>query len=127
MAYLVDTHTLLWHFNGDSQMSHIAMSILKDNKEKKCISIVSLWEIAIKIGVGKLRLEFDFADIKQMLSRSNIFLLDVNVEHTQTIIQLPLHHRDPFDRMIIAQAITENLTIISKDKNFSLYPIKLLW
>jgi len=127
MAYLIDTHTLLWHFNGDNQMSISAMEILKDNKQKKYTSIASVWEIAIKMSIGKLLLEFSFNEIEVKLAGSNISLLDISVEHTKEIISLPLHHRDPFDRMIIAQSITENLTIISKDKNFSLYPIKLLW
>ena len=127
MAYLIDTHTLLWHFNGDNQMSISAMEILKDNKQKKYTSIASVWEIAIKMSIGKLLLEFNFNEIEVKLAGSKISLLDTSVKHTEEIISLPLHHRDPFDRMIIAQSITENLTIISKDKNFSLYPIKLLW
>ena len=127
MPYLIDTHTLLWHFNGDKQMSNSAMEILKNNKLEKYISIASVWEIAIKNSIGKLQLEFSFDEIEVKLAGSNISLLNISVEHTQKIISLPLLHRDPFDRMIIAQSITENLTIISKDKNFSLYPIKLLW
>ena len=127
MAYLIDTHTLLWHFNGDNQMSISAMEILKDNKQKKYTSIASVWEIAIKMSIGKLLMEFSFNEIEVKLAGSNISLLDISVEHTRKIISLPLYHRDPFDRMIIAQSITENLTVISKDKNFSLYPIKLLW
>ena len=127
MAYLIDTHTLLWHFNGDKQMSNSAIEILKNNKLEKYISIASVWEIAIKLGIGKLVLDFSFNEIEENLTGSNISLLNISVKHTQQIISLPLHHRDPFDRMIIAQSITENLTIISKDKNFSLYPIKLLW
>ena len=126
MAYLIDTHTLLWHFNGDKQMSNSAIEILKNNKLEKYISIASVWEIAIKLGIGKLVLDFSFNEIEEKLTGSNISLLNISVKHTQQIISLPLHHRDPFDRMIIAQSITENLTIISKDKNFSLYPIKLL-
>ena len=127
MPYLIDTHTLLWHFNGDKQMSNSAMEILKDNKLEKYTSIASVWEIAIKVSIGKLLLEFSFDEIEIKLAGSNISLLDISVEHTQKIISLPLHHRDPFDRMIIAQSIAEDLTIISKDKNFPLYPIKLLW
>ena len=127
MAYLIDTHTLLWHFNGDKQMSNSAIEILKNNKLEKYISIASVWEIAIKLGIGKLVLDFSFNEIEEKLTGSNISLLNISVKHTQQIISLPLHHRDPFDRMIIAQSITENLTVISRDKNFSLYPIKLLW
>ena len=127
MSYLIDTHTLLWYFKGDLQLSKTANDILEDEKKEKFVSIASLWEIAIKLKIEKLELDYPFADIEHKLSFENIILLNISFEHTQKIISLPLHHRDPFDRMIIAQSITENLTVISKDKNFSLYPIKLLW
>lgn len=127
MSYLIDTHTLLWYFKGDLQLSKTANDILEDEKKEKFVSIASLWEIAIKLKIEKLELDYPFADIEHKLSFENIILLNISFEHTQKIISLPLHQRDPFDRMIIAQSITENLTVISKDKNFSLYPIKLLW
>jgi PIN domain nuclease of toxin-antitoxin system len=127
MSYLIDTHTLLWYFKGDLQLSKTANDILEDEKKEKFVSIASLWEIAIKLNIEKLELDYPFADIENKLSFENIILLNISFEHTQKIISLPLHHRDPFDRMIIAQSITENLTVISKDKNFPLYPIQLLW
>ncbi len=127
MTYLIDTHTLLWYFKGDSQLSKTANDILENEEQKKYVSIVSLWEIAIKLNIEKLQLDYPFADIEHKLSFENIRILQTNFLHTQQLLILPLLHRDPFDRMIIAQSITENLTVISKDKNFSLYPIKLLW
>ena len=127
MSYLIDTHTLLWYFNGDLQLSKKAGNILEDEQEKKYVSIASIWEIAIKMNIERLNLDYPFKDIKPKLRFENIEILSISFSHTQQILNLPLHHRDPFDRMIIAQSIAENLTIISKDKNFSLYPIKLLW
>ena len=127
MSYLIDTHTLLWYFKGDSQLSIKAKDILEDEKKDKYVSIVSIWEIAVKLTIEKIQLDYPFSDIVHKLSFEKIGILNVSFKHTQQIISLPLHHRDPFDRMIIAQSITEDLTIISKDKNFSLYPIKLLW
>lgn len=127
MSYLIDTHTLLWYFKGDSQLSIKAKDILEDEKKDKYVSIVSIWEIAVKLTIEKIQLYYPFSDIVHKLSFEKIGILNVSFKHTQQIISLPLHHRDPFDRMIIAQSITEDLTIISKDKNFSLYPIKLLW
>ena len=115
MSYLIDTHTLLWYFKGDLQLSKTANDILEDEKKEKFVSIASLWEIAIKLKIEKLELDYPFADIEHKLSFENIILLNISFEHTQKIISLPLHHRDPFDRMIIAQSVTENLTVISKD------------
>ena len=127
MAYLLDTHTLLWYHNGDSQLSVKAKEILDNTDVQKYFSIASFWEIAIKISVKKLRLDYSFNELHEKIVVRNIPVLNININHTETISNLPLHHRDLFDRMIIAQSITEDLTIISKDKNFSLYPIKLLW
>jgi PIN domain nuclease of toxin-antitoxin system len=127
MSYLIDTHTLLWYFKGDLQLSKTANEILEDGKKQKYVSMASLWEIAIKVNIERLQLDYPFADIEHKLKFENIGILNISFLHTQHVLNLPLHHRDPFDRMIIAQGITEGLTIISKDKNFSLYPIKLLW
>ena len=127
MSYLIDTHTLLWYFKGDSQLSIKANDILEDEKKERFVSIASIWEIAIKLNIEKLQLDYPFSDIVHKLNFENIGILNVSFLHVEQIRTLPLYHRDPFDRMIIAQSITENLTIISKDKNFSLYPIKLLW
>ncbi len=127
MSYLIDTHTLLWYFKGDSQLAIKAKDILEDEKKDKYVSIVSIWEIAVKLTIEKIQLYYPFSDIVHKLSFEKKGILNVSFKHTQQIISLPLHHRDPFDRMIIAQSITEDLTIISKDKNFSLYPIRLLW
>ena len=127
MNCLIDTHTLIWFFNGDSQLSDNALKVLNDDSNNKLISIASLWEISIKVNVGKLELAYPYNTIMPKLLLNKISILNIAFNHTENYINLPLHHRDPFDRMIIAQSITEDLTIISKDKNFSLYPIKLLW
>ena len=127
MSYIIDTHTFIWYFNGDNQLSKPALNVLDDKGKDKYLSIASVWEIAIKVTIGKLELTYPFYTIEEKLGLNNISILPVKFEHTNQLISLQLYHRDPFDRMIIAQSITEDLTIISKDKNFSLYPIKLLW
>jgi PIN domain nuclease of toxin-antitoxin system len=127
MPFLLDTHTFIWYFNGDPQLSKIALDILDDKTKIKSLSIASLWEIAIKVNAGKLELGYPFNTIEGKLIVNQINVLPVSFRHTDFLINLPLHHRDPFDRMIIAQSIVEDLTVISKDKNFTLYPIKLLW
>ena len=127
MNLLLDTHSVIWFLNGDNQLSNTASVLIRDVDNNRFLSIASLWEVAIKIKTGKLELDFLFADFEEKLRENAITILPVSFEHTKQLLDLELHHRDPFDRMIIAQSVTENLTIISKDKNFSLYPIKLLW
>lgn len=127
MANLLDTHALIWFIEGDRLLSDKAISAINDEADFNFVSIASIWEIAIKLNVQKLKLETSFLGIQKKMDENGFKLLPVNFEHTLILKDLPLHHRDPFDRMIIAQSITEDLTIISKDKNFSLYPIKLLW
>ena len=118
MAYLLDTHTLLWYHNGDSQLSTVAKEIIDNTTIKKYFSIASFWEIAIKISVEKLKLDYSFSELNEKISPYNISVLTIEIPHAEAVSNLPLHHRDPFDRLIIAQSITEDLTIISKDKNF---------
>ena len=127
MANLLDTHALIWFIEGDRLLSDKALSAINDEADFNFVSIASIWEIAIKLNVEKLKLQTSFLGIQKKMDENGFKLLPVNFEHTLILKDLPLHHRDPFDRMIIAQSITEDLTIISKDKNFSLYPIKLLW
>ena len=127
MANLLDTHALIWFIEGDRLLSDKAISAINDEADFNFVSIASIWEIAIKLNVEKLKLQTSFLGIQKKMDENGFKLLPVNFEHTLILKDLPLHHRDPFDRMIIAQSITEDLTIISKDKNFSLYPIKLLW
>ena len=127
MANLLDTHALIWFIEGDRLLSDKALSAINDEADFNFVSIASIWEIAIKLNVQKLKLQTSFLGIQKKMDENGFKLLPVNFEHTLILKDLPLHHRDPFDRMIIAQSITEDLTIISKDKNFSLYPIKLLW
>ena len=127
MNLLLDTHSAIWFLNGDNQLSNNTSVLIRNVQNNRFVSIASLWEVAIKIKTGKLELDFLFADFEENLRKNAMTILPVSFKHTKQLLDLELHHRDPFDRMIIAQSITENLTIISKDKNFSLYPIKLLW
>jgi len=127
MANLLDTHAHIWFIEGDRLLSAKALSAINDEAYFNFVSIASIWEIAIKLNVEKLKLQTSFLGIQKKMYENGFKLLPLNFEHTLILKDLPLHHRDPFDRMIIAQSIAEDLTIISKDKNFSLYPIKLLW
>lgn len=126
MRYLLDTHTLLWFLQGNKQLAKETREI--ENVENKCYtSIASAWEIAIKTKLGKLELEFPFEKLAEYLFFNDIKLLPISFEHLQRLMTIDVIHKDPFDRIIVAQALYEDLTIISKDENFAGYGIKLLW
>jgi len=126
--YLLDTHTLLWFLSGDDRMSAESKNIISDPKNHCYISIASLWEIAIKIKIGKLKLTFELNELATYLFKNNIEILPIGFEHILETLNLEDHHRDPFDRIILAQAKCERLALISKDENFAKYDhIKLIW
>lgn len=128
MEYLLDTHTFLWFINGDDQISQKAKNAIADPEAMKYISIASLWEIAIKVNLKKLSLDMAYADLRQQVIGNGFEILPITFEHTTILVGLELHHRDPFDRIIISQALSEKLTVIGKDENFYKYNgLKLLW
>lgn len=125
---LVDTHALLWFLFDDPQLSDSADRLLTDPTISKVLSVVSLWEIATKVAIGKLRLGMSYAAFQsQHVAASELDILDVDLRHILTYADLPLYHRDPFDRLIIAQAHTEGLPVLTRDANFKSYPVAVLW
>jgi len=127
MRFLIDTHTFLWFILDSNELSDLALSLLESDADL-WISSGSLWEIAIKVSVKKLTLPQPFdIFITNQLKINEIEILYPKIEHLNTLSQLPLYHRDPFDRLIIAQAMVENVAIISKDSLFDLYEVQLLW
>lgn len=127
MEYLVDTHTLLWYLDGSPALPQ-KLAVTLDNSEKIVVSIVSLWEITIKSSLGKIELAFSLEQIRDKMSADRRFkMLDISFSHLITLNKLQHHHNDPFDRLLIAQGISENLAIVSADKHFAAYPIKVLW
>ena len=127
MNYLIDTHTFIWFIEGDDTLSKEAKKEIRHIHNDCYLSIASLWEIAIKSGNGKLKLKVPFNKIADFLSGTNIKLLSIEFRHLQTLLSLELIHRDPFDRIIIAQAVTDDLIILTRDKIFPGYPVKCLW
>lgn len=127
MQLLLDTHPFIWFINGDNQLPEKVKNLIADSKNECFLSIASIWEIAIKTSLGKLELQSDFDKITDFLFETNIEILPVRFEHFQTLLKLEYHHRDPFDRVIISQGITENLMVMSKDEIFDKYPINLIW
>lgn len=127
MNVLLDTHTFIWYFQGSEQVSLKALETLEDLDNILYLSIASLWEIAIKTGLGKLSLDVPFHELKAILDQFLIKILPITFDDTECYQGLPLHHRDPFDRILIAQAISNSLPIASADAIFDAYPIQRVW
>jgi len=127
MGYLLDTHSFLWFIGGNSELSQQAKGIIQNPENSMYLSIASFWEIAIKLNIGKLTIDISFDDLKKEADNNDFRLLLVQYEDTHVLTKLDLFHKDPFDRILIAQAIQNNLTMITKDTNFEAYPIKMIW
>jgi PIN domain nuclease of toxin-antitoxin system len=128
MKVLVDTHTFLWAFLHDHRLTSKAKQILRSDEHELVFSLVSLWEIAIKIKTGKLNtIGSSVAYIRDEMNAYGMELLPIRYEHILQLESLPHHHSDPFDRLLIAQAITESLPILTGDKAFKDYGVKLIW
>lgn len=128
MRYLLDTHTLIWLFENNPQLSSQARSIITDESNELFVSIASIWEMTIKSSLGKLNLSIPLSDlVAQKLIPSDIQLLPVQLEHLAILQTLPFHHRDPFDRILIAQSISERLTLLSADAAFKNYDVDCDW
>lgn len=126
MTYLLDTHTLLWFLENDPQLPTTTRLRIEETPNI-FVSIISLWEIAIKTNLGKLTLQIPFTDLQTELTAQNLTQLPITFTDLTTYQSLPLHHRDPFDRLLIAQAINYSLTLISRDNAFSAYPLQQIW
>lgn len=126
MKLLLDTHILLWYLEGHSNLPEAQRLKIEDRRNQVAVSAVSLWEMTIKIAIGKLELMDDLATIENTLLRQGILILPIQTVHLQRLLSLPFHHRDPFDRLIIAQALAEEMTLVSDDTAFSTYPVSLL-
>jgi PIN domain nuclease of toxin-antitoxin system len=128
MRVLLDTNSFLWFIGGSDRLSIDAKNTITDPQNHLVLSAASLWEIAIKVGLGKLDLLQPYGQlIPQQLEENDIAVLPIEIGHLNKVIDLPFHHRDPFDRLIIAQALAEGVPIISSDAAFSHYAVKLIW
>ncbi len=128
MRLLLDTHTFLWFIGKNPKISPVARNHIMNNPAELYLSIVSLWEIVIKVSIGKLTLHQLFEILfPSQLTINGIKELGVDISHTTLVSKLPYHHHDPFDRMLIAQAITENMSFVSADTAFDAYGITRLW
>jgi PIN domain nuclease of toxin-antitoxin system len=123
---LLDTHAFIWYSEDDSKLPESIETEI-ETADRVCISIASLWEIAIKLSIGKLSLRSNYESTEASLEPAGIILLPISFADTVRVMNLPLHHRDPFDRVLIAQSINNSLTLVSCDAAFTAYPIQLRW
>ena len=128
MRLLVDTHVFLWALLDDHRLSKKAKQILRSDEHELVFSLVSLWEIAIKMKTGKLNaVGSSVAYIHDEMEAFGMELLPIRYEHLLQLESLPAHHGEPFDRLLLAQAVTESLPILSHDRMFGRYPVKVIW
>jgi PIN domain nuclease of toxin-antitoxin system len=128
VTIILDTHTFLWFIAGDKKLSAQARSLIEDPNNRVLLSIVSLWEIVVKASTGKLSLSRSFADlIREDVDGNGIEVLPTTLAHLETLSTLPLLHRDPFDRLLIAQSISEGIPIVGTDMAFDQYSVSRLW
>lgn len=128
MNYIIDTHTFLWAISDSDSLSESANNLIEDVRNKIHLSIASLWEMSIKISIGKLELEESFDTlIPRELYNFDINILSIEIDHLSHLAALPLHHRDPFDRLIISQSFIEDYPIIGQDSKFNAYGVHIIW
>jgi len=128
MKVLLDTHAFLWFIEDSPKLSASARSVIEDGLNAPLLSVASLWEMAIKISLGKLTLTEPFETmVPEQLDLNGIDQLGIEFEHVTQVSKLPFHHRDPFDRLLVAQALVEELLIISADGALDAYGVRRLW
>lgn len=128
MRYLVDAHTLLWSQDEISKLSPVATAALTDPAHDRLVSIATIWEIGIKVAIGKLSLSKPFSEwTETAIADLALTVFPITVEHVERQTRLAFHHRDPFDRLLIAQALVEDIPLISCDTQFDAYGVTRIW
>jgi PIN domain nuclease of toxin-antitoxin system len=125
--YLLDTHVAIWFLTGDTLLSQTADQIISEGVNRIYVSVISAWELAIKISIGKLRFPGNAAGFIQAVQDNDITIIPIMPSHLTALESLPLIHRDPFDRLLIATALDEQISLISADKNIAQYDVPLIW
>jgi PIN domain nuclease of toxin-antitoxin system len=125
---LIDTHVFIWYIQNSERLPSSVATLINAGGNEILFSIASIWEMAIKQSTGKLNLGVPYIGfIEEQMRLNNIELLPISLNHIELVITLPFHHRDPFDRILIAQAIAEDILLISADSVFALYPVQRMW
>ncbi len=128
MKLLLDTHTFIWMDAAPEKLPRQVTELLQNPEHNLLLSVVSVWEIQIKTQLGKLDIHNDLVKlVQEQQERNRLIVLPVTLVHVLALGKLPLHHKDPFDRLLIAQAVSENAALLSHDSAFAAYPISLLW
>ena len=125
---LLDTHAFLWFVSADPRLGEKAESLIGDPRITKHISIASVWEIAVKTQLKKLTLGTDYDSfVREFITDRELELVPIELGHLSVVASLPLHHRDPFDRLIIAQSIALDLPVLTRDSSYADYEIEVVW
>jgi PIN domain nuclease of toxin-antitoxin system len=128
VKYLLDTHALIWFLEGDSKFSKAAALAFTEADNAFYVSVVSIWEIAIMLSLGKLRLRLRVEDeLRNFLSENGFLQMDIEYAHVASVASLPFKHKDPFDRLLITQALIEGMIFISHDPIVDKYGLNRLW
>jgi len=127
MNVLLDTHAVIWFITEDNHLPIRTKGLIEDTTNTCFVSIASLWELGIKHSLGKLELITDIKKLFELIEQSGLTILPITASHILANTILPFHHRDPFDRLIIAQAKSEGLKLISKDRQLNVYEIDMIW
>ena len=127
MRLLLDTHTFIWWDTDPDKLSVIASRFLHDEEHELFFSVASAWEMQIKLQLGKLKLDIPLAEMIEAQRVNGLEILPIALSHVLALGELPTHHRDPFDRLLIAQANAEGATLVSKDSVFANYSVDVVW
>ena len=128
MKVLLDTHVFIWLDTQPEKLSKRALDVCQDTDNQLYLSMASIWEMQIKVQLGKLKLKIPIADMLTVQQQENdLNVLNIALTHIYQLQALPFHHNDPFDRLIIAQSVLENMTLISVDEKFKSYDLPVLW
>ena len=128
MTHLLDTHAFLWFIAGSDQLSSHARARIEDENNDRLLSVAGLWEMAIKTSLGKLDVPLPFTRlVRTHVTGNAIDVLSIEPEHLDVQRQMPFHHHEPFDRLILAQAVAEDIPVISRDDAFAEYPVRVIW
>jgi len=127
MKVLLDTHAFLWFITGDTRLSKKVRRLMEDGETELFLSAASVWEMAIKTSLGKLSVSMPFSEFIQQKTLQGFLIMPVEWHHAVAVAGMPFHHNDPFDRLLVAQALTEQLPVITADPAFKKYGVKIIW
>jgi PIN domain nuclease of toxin-antitoxin system len=128
MRLLLDTHTFIWWDSEPGKLSSRALALCQDRTNTILLSVVSIWEMQIKSQLGKLQLKLPLAEVVESQRKTNnVEVLPIQLEHVLALDALPIPHKDPFDRLLIAQASVENAILVGADPLFEQYPVRVIW